>query len=175
MLRRSALLSATALALCAASPLTMAASAPSPPGLTCQFQATPRAGGQVALTFTLRNAGPRDLHLLRWGSPFEGGWFGPFVRVTGPQGELPFQGAMRKRGDPAAQDYLLLKAGQSLSAELSLNDAFAWPPAGGAAGPLTLKAAWHWHDVIAKGATPPRPRAQHQGADQVCGEVTLGG
>lgn len=148
--------------------MAIAASPVLPTELACQFQAMPKADGQVALHFTLRNAGKHDLHLLRWGSPFEGGWFGPFVRASTPQGELPFQGAMRKRGDPAAQDYLLLRAGQSLSAELSLNDAFALPPA----GTLSLRASWHWHDVIA-GGTPPRPRARQQGMDQDCGRITL--
>lgn len=159
--------------LLAASSLTMADAAPpvQPAALSCQFKAATDAAGQVRLQFTLRNAGQHDLHLLRWGSPFEGGWFGPFVRVGTPQGDLPFQGAMRKRGDPAAQDYLLLRAGQTLNAELSLADAYALPPG---TAPLQLKAAWHWHDVIAGGAQhPPRPRARHQGLDQDCGEFTL--
>ncbi len=167
---RTLLRRAIAWALLAASPLTMAASdSPiKPETLTCRFQASTAAGGRVMLHFTLRNAGQRDLHLLRWGSPFEGAWFGPFLQASTPLGELPFQGALRKRGDPAAQDYLLLRAGQSLSAELALNDAFALPPT----GTLSLKASWHWHDVIA-GGTPPRPRTRHQGRDQDCGHITL--
>lgn len=139
-----------------------------PAELSCHFQATTPAAGPVTLQFTLRNAGQRDLHLLRWGSPFEGGWFGLFVRASTAQGELPFQGAMRKRGEPSAQDYLLLRAGQTLTAELQLTDAYALP----ATGSVRLAAAWHWHDVIV-GAKPPRPRARHQGLDQDCGEVTL--
>jgi len=165
-MRRPRLLAA-ALALLITSPPTMAAS-PQAADLDCRFQATVHPAGQVMLQFTLRNAGPRDLHLLRWGSPFEGGWFGPFVRVKTPQGELPFQGALRKRGDPAAEDYLLLRTGQTLTAELTLDDAFVLP----ASGPLKLSAAWRWHDVMA-GATPPRPRQRHQGLDQSCGEVAL--
>ena len=93
--------------------------------LSCQFQATPKPDGQVLLQFKLSNNGKRD---LRWGSPFEGAWFGPFVQASTPQGKLTFQGAMRKRGDPSAQDYLHLPAGANLSAELTLNDAFAVPP-----------------------------------------------
>lgn len=158
---------AAAIALLMACPLTMATPS-KPAGLDCRFQATTDATGRVALQFTLHNAGTRDLHLLRWGSPFEGAWFGPFVRVSTASGELPFQGAMRKRGDPAARDYVLLRAGASLAAELTLNDAFTLP----ATGPLVLRAGWRWHDVMATG-TPPRPRAAHQGQDQDCGEVTL--
>jgi hypothetical protein len=148
--------------------MALAASPIQPAELSCQFQATAKPDGQVMLHFTLRNAGKRNLQLLRWGSPFEGAWFGPFVRASTPQGELPFQGAMRKRGEPSAQDYVPLRAGQSVSAELALNDAFALPPTGA----LSLRAGWHWHDVIV-GGTPPRPRDRHQGLDQDCGEVTL--
>lgn len=154
-------------ALLATTPLALAAPVPAA-GLSCQFQATARADGQVLLQFTLRNAGPRDLHLLRWGSPFEGAWFGPFVHASTSQGELPFQGAMRKRAEPSARDYLHLPAGQSLGAELALNDAFSLPPT----GTLRLRASWHWHDVMSSGQ-PPRPRDRHQGQDQDCGEVLL--
>lgn len=157
---------AAAFALLLVSPMTMAA-APKPIDLNCQFTASTGTAGQVSLQFTLRNAGSRDVHLLRWGSPFEGAWFGPFVRASTAQGELPFQGAMRKRGEPSAQDYLLLRAGQELKAELSLADAYALP-----SGPLKLTAAWHWHDVLV-GGKPPRARDKHQGLDQACGEVTL--
>lgn len=154
------------LALLAASPLTMAAPF-QPADLSCRFEASTDAAGQVLLRFTVRNTGARDLHLLRWGSPFEGGWFGPFVRARAGDAELPFQGAMRKRGEPSAEDYLLLRAGQALHAELALNDAYALPP-----GPLRLKAGWRWHDVMNDG-TPPRPRSRHQGWDQDCGGTTF--
>lgn len=158
---------AAAATLLAASPLTMAAPIQTAE-LSCQFQATPQTDGQVTLQFKLSNTGKRELHLLRWGSPFESAWFGPFVKARTATGELAFRGAMRKRGDPSAEDYLRLPAGQSLSAELTLNDAFAVPPT----GTLRLKAGWRWHDVMA-GGTPPRPRDRHQGLDQDCGEVTL--
>jgi hypothetical protein len=163
-LRRFA--AAVALLLAASLP-TMAANAPSTE-LSCQFQASARPDGQVVLHFKLSNNGKRGLHLLRWGSPFEGAWFGPFVKARAAQGELVFQGAMRKRGDPSAEDYLHLPAGQSLSAELTLNDAFTLPPT----GTLHLTAGWRWHDVMS-GGKPPRPRARHQGLDQDCGAVTL--
>jgi hypothetical protein len=154
--------------LLTALPLATAAPPPAPAGVSCSFQAAPDTTGRVTLKFTLHNTGPHDLNLLRWGSPFEGGWFGPFVRVRSGAGELPFQGAMRKRGDPSAADYLLLKAGERLAAEVVLDDAYALPPT----GPLQLQARWRWHDVMTAG-TPPRPRAAHQGRDQDCGELQL--
>ncbi|MDR7272360.1 hypothetical protein J2X20_005034 [Pelomonas saccharophila] len=167
-MRRHSLRFAAALLAACLSPMALAVTPLQHADLSCQFQATPRPDGQVSLQFKLSNNGKRDLHLLRWGSPFEGGWFGPFVKASTAQGELAFQGAMRKRGDPSAQDYLSLPAGQSLTASLTLNDAFTLPPT----GKLRLKARWHWHDMMLRG-TPPRPRAQHRGLDQDCGEVTL--
>ena len=167
-MRRNCFTIAAALFAASLSSMALAAPVVQPTELSCQFQAVPKPDGKVLLQFKLSNTGKRNLHLLRWGSPFEGAWFGPFVQASTAQGELPFQGAMRKRGDPAAQDYLHLPAGQSLSAELTLNDAFTVPPAGA----LRLKAQWHWHDVMTSGK-PPRRRARHQGLDQTCGDVTL--
>lgn len=160
----------TAFAFAAGCALAMpAASAPvHGTDLACSFTAVAGSDGRVTVRFQLRNTSKADLHLLRWGSPFEGAWFGRFIHVTTPQGELPFQGAMKKRGDPSAADYLLLRAGQSTDATLTLDDAFTLPPA----GPLTLKAAWRWHDALANG-NPPRPRERHQGLDQDCGSVVL--
>lgn len=152
-----------AAALLAACTSAMAAPAP----LSCRFEAV-ASGGQVRLTFTLRNTGTTEVQLLRWGSPFEGAWFAPFVTVHGAGGALPFQGALRKRGDPSAQDYLRLRASEERQAALTLDDAYALPPQGA----LTLKAAWRWHDVITAG-NAPRPRSAHQGQEQACGEVLL--
>ncbi|MFG6466450.1 hypothetical protein [Roseateles sp. BYS87W] len=158
---------AAALCLLASPAMTLAAT-PQAADLACRFRAESNPAGLVHLHFTLVNQGLHDLQLLRWGSPFEGGWFGRFVQVRGPQGEVPFQGALRKRGDPAAGDYLLLRAGQQLQASLTLNDAYALP----AQGPLELKAQWRWHDVITDGPAP-RPRDRHQGWEQDCGTVRL--
>ena len=79
---------AAALCLLASPAMTLAATSPAA-DLNCRFQAQTTTGGGVQLTFTLENRGLHDLQLLRWGSPFEGGWFGPFVRVQGPLGDLP--------------------------------------------------------------------------------------
>lgn len=136
--------------------------------LVCRFTAAAQADGRVTMSFTLRNASRQDVHLLRWGTPFEGAWFSPFVRVRASNRELPFEGAMKKRGEPSADEYFLLHAGQSRDVSLTLNDAFTVPPVGA----LTLNASWRWHDAIAAG-TPPRPRDRHQGLDQDCGTVVL--
>lgn len=158
------------LALAAGCALTMPAAAAlvHDKDLACRFTAAAQPDGRVTVSFSVRNTSARDVHLLRWGSPFEGAWFAPFVRVHGAKGEVPFEGAMKKRGEPSADEYLLLRAGQSTDVSLTLNDAFTLPPS----GPLRLTAAWRWHDAMAAG-TPPRPRERHQGLDQDCGGTVL--
>jgi hypothetical protein len=136
--------------------------------LACRFTAATLPDGRVTVSFSLRNTSAQDVHLLRWGSPFEGAWFSPFVRVSTAQGALAYEGRLKKRGDPSADDYLLLRTGQSTDISLTLSDVYTLPPTGA----LTLKAAWRWHDTIAAG-TPPRPRDRHQGLDQDCGTVVL--
>ncbi|RTL46479.1 MAG: hypothetical protein EKK53_03205 [Burkholderiales bacterium] len=160
----------TALAFAAGCSLTMPVDAASVhrEDLVCRFTASTQADGRVTVSFHLRNTSAQDVHLLNWGSPFERAWRAPFVRVQAPKGELPFEGAMRKRGDPSADDYVLLRAGEGADVSLTLNDAYTLPPEGA----LRLSAAWRWHDAIAAGA-PPRPRERHQGLDQDCGSVVL--
>jgi len=139
--------------------------------LSCQVQARVLAIARIELHFRLRNDGPQAVQLLRWGSPFEGAWFAPFVRVQGAQGELPYQGAKMKRGDPAPDDYLALRPGQTAEARVRLEDAFDWSSAG---RELQVSAQWRWHDaqVAGRGAAP-RPRDRHQGLDQACGSLRI--
>lgn len=158
-----------ALAFAAGCTLTMPASAiVHPRDLDCRFTAGAQPDGRVTVSFSLRNLSAQDVHLLRWGSPFEGAWFSPFVRVSTAQGALAYEGRLKKRGDPSADEYLLLRAGQSVDVTLTLNEVYTLP----ATGALTLQAAWRWHDTLAAG-TPPRPRERHQGLDQDCGSVVL--
>ncbi|MBB5206159.1 hypothetical protein HNQ51_003502 [Inhella inkyongensis] len=112
----------------------------------------------------LHNTGARTLYLLRWGSPWEGAWFAPMVRVWRDDVELPYQGAQAKRGEPERDDYLRLRPGESTQAALRLADAFDLT----APGSYRLQAAWTWHDVMSQGR-PPRPRSQHQSQAQDCG------
>jgi hypothetical protein len=140
--------------------------------LTCQMQVRQVAPGQIRLRFDLRNNGAQTVHLLRWGTPFEGQWMAPFVRVDTPAGALPYRGARVKRGDPEPEDYLTLAPGQRIRAQLRLEDAYE--AAALKQRPLTLHAQWQWHDALAapQGA-PPRPRAAHEGLAQDCGRTSL--
>lgn len=163
------------LALCAAlgvgSPQAMTPHPPNTFALSCQVQARVLAPAHIDLHFRLRNDGPQAVQLLRWGSPFEGAWFAPFVRVQGAQGELPYRGAKMKRGDPAPDDYLALRPGQTAEALVRLEEAFDWSAAG---RELQVSAQWRWHDAqVAGRSTTPRTRDRHQGLDQACGSLRI--
>jgi len=99
--------------------------------LVCSFKlASPaRLGRPVMLWVQLRNVGPHTLWLLPWNSPLEG-MFNAYLEVSGPEGELSYQGPMIKRGAPAPSDYQRLIPGQSLSAKLDLNLGYAFKRTG---------------------------------------------
>jgi hypothetical protein len=137
--------------------------------LRCTLQATPQTpvGQPLPLRFTLTNTGAAPLKVLRWNTPFEGAWFAPFVIVTRDGGRaLPYRGPMLKRGDPAADDYLPLEPGQSINAEVDLAQAFDLSRP----GRYRVQPRIRLIDVVAPaaGASAPRARAQHQGAELAC-------
>ena len=95
-------------------------------GVTCHLQVAPSvvAGAPVWLTITLRNTGPAALRILTWATPFEGAWLAPMVDLTRDGVPLPYGGATAKRGDPAREDYLLVRGGRARRARLDLGEAF---------------------------------------------------
>lgn len=131
--------------------------------LSCQMRWL--APGQ-RLQFELHNRGPQALALLRWGSPFEAGWWAPFVRVWHEERALPYRGATAKRGEPGSADYLQLAPGQRRRASVRLAEAYDLQ----APGRYRLEAGWTWHDHGAP-ALMPRPREQHQAQAISCGEL----
>jgi len=146
------------------------ASSPAAPALRCALEAPAQAvaGGPVMLRFTVTNTGPGALQLLRWNTPFEGGWFAPLVAVTRDGQPLSWQGPVLKRGDPAADDYFRLEPGAARTAELDL----ALPVDLSRPGRYRVSPRLRLIDVFeASAAAPPRPRAAHAGTDLPCTAV----
>ncbi len=111
----------------------------------------------------LHNPGAQGLWLLRWGTPFEPGWWARWLQIEHEGRALPYQGAQLKRGEPEAADYFLLGAGARRQVMVDLTP--AWNLS--ASGRYRLTSAWQWLDAFAVGAAkPPRPRAQHQALPQ---------
>lgn len=142
-----------------------------PPRVTCTVRAPAvvAAGAAVPLTLTLRNGSATALAILSWGTPFEDGWFAPFVHIERDGHAVPFAGAMIKRGDPEADEYVRLAPHQRRQATLDMALAFAMQQP----GRYRVRPAITLHDVVALPATLPRPRAQHTPLALTCAPVTV--
>jgi hypothetical protein len=175
-MRKTALLSLPPLALSLLALLSAGCwMKPHPPGdaqhpLECRMEAMrPQvAGGPTGVRFQLTNRMPDGLSILRWNTPFEG-WRGTILTVTFQGQELPYHGAMTKRGDPAASDYMRLRASESQIIGIDLSQAFDLSKP----GLYIVKVTGGIQDVIQDGTQPPRPRDRFQPVGLVCNELTL--
>jgi hypothetical protein len=130
-------------------------------------------GGPVTVRMTLRNEGALDVRVLPWNTPLEEAWFGtPFV-VTREGQELTYAGAMVKRAEPAAEDYVLAPAGGSVSALADLAQVYPLDQAGA----YEVRTDGWLADVVMGDEASPRPRDGHRGLALDCPPLrfTLGG
>lgn len=88
---------------------------------TLSAPASVRAGAPVEVRFQLTNRTAQPVFVLKWRSPLEG-LFGNDFQVTRDGTEIPYQGPMKKRGNPRAEDYVTVAPGASVEgkAEVSL-------------------------------------------------------
>ena len=93
--------------------------------LVCHLSAPARviSGKSVPLTFALANRGKITVNVLKVNTPLEG-FYGKYLRVIGPHGELEYNGAMVKRAAPTREDYLSIKPGATRSKTLDLTTAY---------------------------------------------------
>jgi len=73
----------------------------------------------IPLKFTLQNRGKVSLRVLNWNTPLEG-FFGNYLLVTGPDGPVPYEGPMVKRGAPERDEYVVIAPGQKVEADVDL-------------------------------------------------------
>jgi hypothetical protein len=80
-------------------------------------------GDVVPLRFSLTNLSDRPLYLLKWFTPLEG--IGGEIFQVRRDGQLvPYQGLLASRGDPTSDAYVFLEAGETVSAEVDLAEAY---------------------------------------------------
>jgi len=146
-----------------------AVATPGPPRLACRLEAVPplRAGGPVALRFQLTNRTAAPVWVLRWNTPFEE-WRGTILRVHFAGRELDYQGRRVKRGEPTAEEYLEIAAGESKSVTRDLNPAYDVSRP----GTYTVEVAEGLQDVL-QGGSPPRPRDRFAPLALACEALTL--
>ena len=81
------------------------------------------SGKSVPFKFALSNRGKKAVNVLTWNTPLEG-FYGKHLQVTGPQGELEYNGAMVKRAAPTREEYVSIKPGATVSKTLNLATAY---------------------------------------------------
>jgi peptidyl-Lys metalloendopeptidase len=138
--------------------------------LECRVEAArPRiAGAPIAMRFQLTNRSEQPLWMLRWNTPWDG-WRGTIFDVSFQGQDLPYQGAMVKRGDPTAEEYVKFRAGESMIIGLDLSQAYDMSKP----GTYRVKVVGNLQDVIKDGTNPPRPRDRFQPMELKCEELTL--
>jgi peptidyl-Lys metalloendopeptidase len=95
------------------------------PTLECALSvpSSVRAGQPVELRFQLTNRTAQPLYVLNWRTPLEGLWGNDF-QVTRDGTEVPYQGPMKKRGNPSAQNYVTIAPGASVDGKVDLSQAY---------------------------------------------------
>jgi peptidyl-Lys metalloendopeptidase len=129
------------------------------PRLRCELAVEEAAaGGPVRVRLSLANAGAADVHVLAWNTPFEAAWFGTPFAVSRDGAALPYGGAMVKRGDPEAEEYVTIPAGKAVAAVADLAAVYPLD----APGAYEVRVTGGLADVAPGDATVPRPRSAHQ-------------
>ena len=88
--------------------------------LQCSLSATQYSG---VVQFSISNPSSQGWQFLSWHSPFDA-WFSRFLHVSQNNEEVPYQGALAKRGAPQAQDWIALAPGQTETVLLDLHQAY---------------------------------------------------
>ncbi len=79
----------------------------------------------VKLRFELTNEGDKDLYVLKWYTPLEGLNSDCLKVVRNDKGKVKYDGPMIKRGNPGPDDYILVPAGKSVSADVNVSESYA--------------------------------------------------
>lgn len=109
--------------------------------LRVSLSADKAQAGTGSVRYTLSNPNKVDVLVLSWETPLRGVKDDLF-EVRGEQGAVAYVGREYKRGLPTAEDYLTLKAGESMSVDVELSAYYAMDKA----GTYAVQAVGHFHD-----------------------------
>ena len=79
----------------------------------------------VKLRFELANKGDVDLYILKWYTPLEGLNSDCLKVIRNEKSKVAYDGPMVKRGHPGPEDYLLVPAGETVSADVNVSESYA--------------------------------------------------
>jgi hypothetical protein len=78
----------------------------------------------VRLRFELTNSGDKDLYVLKWYTPLEGLNSDCLKVLRNGKTKVAYDGPMVKRGSPGPDDYLLVPAGQTVTADVNVSESY---------------------------------------------------
>ena len=79
----------------------------------------------VRLRFDLTNNGDEDLYVLKWYTPLEGLNSDCLKVVRNERSKVAYDGPMIKRGLPGPDDYVLIPAGKTVTADVDVSESYA--------------------------------------------------
>ena len=82
-----------------------------------------KALSSVVCSFEFTNNANEDLYMLKRETPLEG-LFAPFITVSVDDGPVPYKGPLVLRMPPTKDEFVLLRAGESISATVEITDIF---------------------------------------------------
>ena len=82
-----------------------------------------KSGKNIKLLFKVTNDNDCDMYVLKWHTPLEG-FRSSFLEVKLEGNDLAYMGLRSKRGDPSEDSYELIPAGESVQADVVLNNVY---------------------------------------------------
>ena len=82
-----------------------------------------QVGEEITCQFDITNQDTVDYYLLKWQTPLEG-MMAPYLSVSKDGQPLIYRGKMFKRGKPQAGDYILTKAGETVSNKVDISTGY---------------------------------------------------
>ena len=79
----------------------------------------------VTLRFDLTNNGDEDLFVLKWYTPLEGLNSDCLTVIRNEKSNVAYDGPMIKRGHPGPHDYVLIPAGETVTADVDVSESYA--------------------------------------------------
>lgn len=139
-----------------------------PTALECALSvpASVRAGEPVELRFQLTNRTAQPLYVLNWRTPLEGLWGNDF-QVTRDGAQVPYQGPMKKRANPSAQNYVTIAPGASVDGTVELSLAYDMKQP----GRYRIEFRGQLLDIAEKQADVPRAMDAFQARELKCPAV----
>src|SRR5262245_27869807 len=122
-----------------------------------QMAGTYRRGEPITLRYEIQNISDDEYALLVWETPLEREVF-RFVEVRRGDRRVPYDGRLVKRGDPTAESYRTIAAGQTIVEELDLSKYFAFEEF----GTYTVTLHTRFLDAIRRPSANDAPRRRYE-------------